>query len=279
MCLIVFAWQVVPGMPLVAAANRDEFLERPTRAADWWDEHPDIYAGRDLRGGGSWMGVTRSGRFAAVTNVRGPNEKRADAPSRGALVADYLAGALSPHEYVAALAPRAADYNGFNLLLADGDTLLWYSNRETGETPDARNGQPLTRGIYGLSNAGLDTPWPKVVRAKAQFASLLCQGAPDDAYFDMLTDTTQAHDCRLPATGMTIEMERLLSPVCIVSPGYGTRSSTMVRLCDGQAPQLIERLLPNDLQPRPAPQAVRGQRIGTCGMPASGNSGPLRVKP
>lgn len=281
MCLIVFAWQVVPGMPLVAAANRDEFHERPTQPAGWWNEHPDIYAGRDLRGGGSWMGITRGGRFAAITNVRGPDERRTDAPSRGALVADYLAGTLSPRDYLDVIASRAGAYNGFNLLLGDGDSLLWYSNREL-EGADTRNGQPLPRGIYGLSNAALDTPWPKVVRAKAQFASLLCQGAPDDAYFEMLTDTTQAHDCRLPATGVDIELERLLSPVCIVSPGYGTRSSTLVRLCDGRPPQLIERLLPEGLQPRPAPPPQaggKGRRIGTCGMPASENSGPLRSKP
>ena len=240
MCLIVFAWQVVPGLPLIAAANRDEFYERPAQPAGWWDDHPDVYAGRDLRGGGSWMGITRGGHFAAVTNVRAPAEHRADAPSRGALVADYLTGTASAQEYVAALADRADAYNGFNLVLGDRDTLLWFSNR--GQA-DARNGQPLPRGIYGLSNDLLDAPWPKVVRTKAQFASLLCQGAPDDAYFEMLTDTTQARDCRLPATGVGIELERVLSAVCIESPTYGTRTSTLVQLYADRAPVLSERLV------------------------------------
>ncbi len=240
MCLIVFAWQVVPGLPLIAAANRDEFYERPAQPAGWWEDHPDVYAGRDLRGGGSWMGITRSGRFAAITNVRAPAEHRADAPSRGALVADYLTGTATAQEYIAAIADRADAYNGFNLVVGDRDTLLWFSNR--GQA-DARNGQPLPRGIYGLSNGLLDAPWPKVVRTKAQFASLLCQGAPSDAYFEMLTDTTQTRDCRLPATGVGIELERVLSAVCIESPSYGTRTSTLVQLYADRAPVLSERLV------------------------------------
>lgn len=240
MCLIVFAWQVVPGMPLVAAANRDEFYERPTEPAGWWQDHPEVYAGRDLRGGGTWMGVTRDGRFAAITNVRAPAEQRAGAPSRGMLVADYLTGDGSAREYLAGIEARAEAYNGFNLVLGDRETLLWFSNRGK---HDPRNGQPLARGIYGLSNDLLDAPWPKVVRTKAQFSSLLCQGAPNDAYFEMLSDTAQARDCRLPATGVSLELERTLSAVCIESPGYGTRSSTLVQLYTDGAPALRERIL------------------------------------
>lgn len=238
MCLIVFAWHVIPGMPLMAAANRDEFFDRPALPAAWWDDHPQVHAGRDLRGGGTWLGISRNGRFAALTNVRAPGERRADAPSRGALVADYLAGRLAPADYIAAIAPDAAAYNGFNLLVGDADTLIWYSNaRECGP----RNGQPLPPGIYGLSNGGLDTPWPKVVRAKAQFSSLLCQGAPPDAYFDMLRDTTRASDCRLPRTGLDLERERVLSSICIESPDYGTRVSTLVQLPAEGEPVLVER--------------------------------------
>jgi uncharacterized protein with NRDE domain len=238
MCLIVLAWKVVPGMPLVAAGNRDEFYDRPATAADWWTDHPQVYAGRDLRGGGTWMGVTRDGRFAAITNVRAPSEKRSDAPSRGALVADYLTGAVSPEEYIAGIAPGAHVFNGFNLLVGDREKLLWFSNAAQG---DERNGKPLAPGVYGLSNATLDTPWPKVVRTKAQFASLLCQGAPKEAYFDMLTDTTRASDCRLPHTGVSVEWERILSAVCIASPGYGTRTSTVVQLYSDAAPVLCEQ--------------------------------------
>jgi len=262
MCLIVFAWQVVPGVPLIAAANRDEFYDRDTTPAAPWADAPHIYAGRDLKAGGSWMGITRpteigeaasgalpdlrvecgggdapSGvqaggaaapsRFAAITNVRNPQEHNPMAPSRGQLVADFLAGAMSAQEYVAQIAPRADEYNGYNLVLCDGKELVWYSNKGN---DDPRNGQPLEPGIYGLSNALLDSAWPKVLKTKAQFASLLCLGAPEDAYFEMLSDTARAPDMRLPETGVPIELERLLSAVKIESPNYGTRSSTVVKL-------------------------------------------------
>lgn len=243
MCLIVFAWQVVPGAPLVACANRDEFYDRPTRPAAPWPEHPAIYAGRDLKGGGSWMGITTEAagsRFAALTNIRGPHERRLDAPSRGALVADFLAGSMSAAEYIATIASGVDDYNGFNLVLGDRHALYWYSNRAGA---DPRNGQPLAPGIYGISNGLLDAPWPKVVRTKAEFASLLCQGAPEDAYFEMLADTTRAPDVRLPDTGIEIGLERTLSAVCIESPGYGTRTSTVVKVFDDAPAELHEKLL------------------------------------
>ncbi|XLZ71362.1 NRDE family protein [Massilia sp. SR12] len=229
MCLIVFAWQLVPGVPLIAAANRDEFYDRAATPAAPWAEAPHIYAGRDLKAGGSWMGITRPGpsRFAAITNVRKPQEHNPQAPSRGQLVADFLAGAMSAQEYVAQIAPGAGEYNGFNLVLCDGQELVWYSNKGD---EDPRNGQPLEPGIYGLSNALLDSAWPKVLKTKAQFASLLCLGAPEDAFFEMLSDTTRAPDMRLPETGVPLELERLLSAVKIESPNYGTRSSTVVKL-------------------------------------------------
>ena len=234
MCLIVFAWQVVP------AANRDEFYARPTAAAAWWEDHPQIHAGRDLQGGGTWLGITREGRFAALTNIRNPAERRDDVRSRGMLVADYLEGDMAPEDFIADAMQSSADYNGYNLIVGTRDKLIWYNNRDT---QDERNGQPLAPGIYGLSNASLDSPWPKVVRTKAQFSSLLCQGAPYDAYFEMLKDTTRANDCRLPKTGVDIEWERLLSAVCIESPTYGTRSSTVVQLYHHHAPTLIEHQL------------------------------------
>ena len=244
MCLIVFAWQVVPGAPLVAAANRDEFYDRPTAAACAWPENPNVYAGRDLKGGGSWMGINQQGpngpRFAALTNIRGPHERREDAPSRGALVADYLAGELDAEAYLARIAAGSEAYNGFNLVLGDRERLFWFSNRGGA---DPRNGLALAPGVYGISNSLLDAPWPKVVRTKAQFASLLCQGAPEDAYFEMLADTTRAPDLRLPDTGIALDLERVLSAVCIETAGYGTRTSTVVRLWDDAPAELHERLL------------------------------------
>jgi uncharacterized protein with NRDE domain len=240
MCLIVLAWKVIPGMPLIAASNRDESYDRPASPAEWWEGAPQVYAGRDLRADGTWQGITKSGKFAAITNIRAPGERRADAPSRGSLVADYLRGDLTAAEYVAQLASFEDDYNGFNLLVGDCDTLIWYSNRAG---HDARNGQPLTPGLYGLSNGLLDTPWPKVTRTKAHFASLLCQGAPDDAFFEMLTDTTRATDCRLPKTGVDLELERVLSAVCIESPTYGTRVSTLTQLYRPEMVRMQERLV------------------------------------
>jgi uncharacterized protein with NRDE domain len=239
MCLIVFAWQVIPDTPLIAAGNRDEFYDRPAQPADWWQDHPHVYAGRDLKGGGTWIGITRDSRFAAITNVRAPAEMRADAPTRGRLVSDYLAGDFTPEQYIAKIAQDADRYNGFNLLIGDRQQLIWFSNR----ADDERNGKPLAPGVYGLSNAGLDSCWPKVVRTKAQFASLLCQAAPEDAFFEMLTDTTRASDCRLPQTGVSLELERMLSAVYIESENYGTRSSTVVKLAANDEPILCERML------------------------------------
>lgn len=245
MCLIVFAWRVVPSVPLIAAANRDEFYARATAPAALWPEHPHVYAGRDLQAGGSWMGITQpsgepgSSRFAAITNIRAPSEHKDEAPSRGHLVADFLAGDMSPQAYIESIRPAAPAYNGFNLVLGDRDTLIWYSNK--GDA-DPRNGQPLAPGIYGLSNALLDAPWPKVLKTKAQFASLLCLGAPDEAFFEMLADTTPAPDMRLPETGVPLDTERMLSAVRIESPGYGTRTSTVVKLYE-HAPAVLHEVL------------------------------------
>lgn len=237
MCLIVFAWKLIPQCPLILAANRDEFFERPTQPAGWWDDHPQVYAGRDLKAGGTWLGVDRSGRVAALTNIRNGHPPADDKRSRGELVANFLSGDAEPRDYIDHVRETASAYNGFNLLIGDGDGLYWISNE--GEA----SFKSLEPGIYGLSNGSLDTPWPKVVRAKAQFASLLCTGAPDDAYYEMLADTTRPADNRLPDTGVSLEWERLLSPICIESERYGTRASSIVRLLDGGRAELRERVI------------------------------------
>jgi len=244
MCLIVFAWRVIPGLPLVACANRDEYYDRPATPAGPWPDAPNIIAGRDLRGGGSWMGVTKTGpngpKFAALTNIRAPGDWRTDAPTRGALVADFLKGDEDAPAYLECIAPGADAYNGFNLILGDAQGMYWFSNRAG---LDPRNGKALEPGIYGVSNGLLDAPWPKVVCTKATFASLLLQGAPEEAYFEMLADTTRAPDMRLPDTGVPIDLERQLSAVCIEIPGYGTRTSTVVKLYGDAEPELHERIL------------------------------------
>ena len=237
MCLIVFAWKLIPGCPLILAANRDEFYARPSQRADWWQDYPHVYAGRDLQAGGTWLGINRQGRFAGLTNIRDGKDKSGNAPTRGALVADYLQGELDAEAYLQKLSTDAKQYQGFNLILGDASNIYWFSNQGSVKL------QSLEPGIYGLSNGLLDTPWPKVVRAKAQFASLLCQTAPDDAYFEMLADTTRPPDHRLPQTGVSLEWERLLSSICIDSPDYGTRVSSLVRIHDHHEAALIERLI------------------------------------
>jgi uncharacterized protein with NRDE domain len=224
MCLIAFAWRAHPDFPLVVAANRDEWRARPTAPADWWDGRPDLLAGRDLEAGGTWMGITRSGRFCAVTNFRDPSDKRGTARSRGELVADFLAGHDSPEAYCTRLAARSGDYNGFNLLAGFGDSLVYFGSREG----EARAVEP---GVHALSNHLLDEPWPKVRRAREAMRAALGDG--DEPLFKMLSDASPGADDELPDTGVGLAWERRLSPVLIVGEDYGTRASTVLRIAAG----------------------------------------------
>jgi uncharacterized protein with NRDE domain len=221
MCLILVAWRAHPDFPLVVAANRDEFFARPTAPAGWWGEAPDILAGRDLQAGGTWLGVNRRGVFAGLTNFRDPSRQRPDAPSRGALVAEGLAGGAPVAERLAWLARHGGAYNGFNLIFSDGRELAVHESV-------SGNGQVLGPGIYGLSNHLLDTPWPKVVAAKSRLHTAL-ESLPDTAaLLALLRDDRPAPDDALPRTGVSLEWERLLSAAFIRAPGYGTRSSTVI---------------------------------------------------
>ncbi len=228
MCVIYIAFDADRERPLAIAANRDEFYSRPTAAAGFWEDHPNIYAGRDLVGGGTWFGVTRSGRFAAVTNYRDPNAPNGTR-SRGHLVADFLKADMPAGEYVKKTEAAAHEFSGFNLIAGEMNErhrdLYYYSNHGSGI-------RKLSSGIYGLSNHLLDTPWPKVARGKERFAALFASGAGADEYFDLLKDEKLADDIDLPATGVGEEIERLLSAIFIRSPEYGTRSSTVL-LFDG----------------------------------------------
>lgn len=221
MCLILVAWRSHPDFPLVVAANRDEFFARRTAGADFWDDDPQILAGRDLEGGGTWMGVTRVGRFAALTNYRDPLSQRPDAPSRGALVANFLAGDDGIDAYLDRIRPHAAAYNGFNLLLGEGDRLVWFSN-VAGEPTE------LAPGVYGISNHLLDSPWPKVGAGKAALARALGALPDVEPMFELLRDDSVHPDEALPRTGVSLEWERLLSSAFVRAPGYGTRSSTVL---------------------------------------------------
>ena len=220
MCLIAIAWQAHPDHPFVVAANRDEWRDRPASAAHWWPDAPGLLAGRDLQAGGTWMGITRGRRFAAVTNFRDPSERRSTALSRGSLVTAFLLGDEAPGAFLSRLAGSASRYNGFNLLVGDGNSLLYFGSREG----EARAVDP---GVHALSNHLLDGPWPKVQKARAALGESLGDG--DEPLFAMLSDATPAPDSQLPDTGVGIERERLLSPILIVGPDYGTRASTVLR--------------------------------------------------
>jgi uncharacterized protein with NRDE domain len=226
MCLIVFAWEASPKARLALAANRDEFFARRTAPAAWWADAPDVLAGRDLEAGGTWLGVARSGRFAALTNFRDASApKRDGAPSRGALAADFLRGDAAAADYVAAVQPRAGRYHGFNLVVSDGAELWSFSNVEGGPVR-------LGPGVRGLSNHLLETPWPKVTAARARLEAALgaADGAPEleRRLLDLLADRTTAPDGALPSTGLPLDWERALSAAFVELPGYGTRTSTVL---------------------------------------------------
>ncbi len=229
MCLILIAWHAHPRYPVVIAANRDEFFARPTEAARFWEDAPEILAGRDLTAGGTWMGVTRHGRFAALTNYREPEHKRADAPSRGALVKDFLAGTLPAEDYLASLNGKTDAYNGFNLICGTFDDGLWHlCNREVSIAKGNKGAMRLPPGIFGLSNHLLDTPWPKVAQGKSDLAAAIKALPSDRPLFELLRDDRIHEDERLPRTGISLDWERILSAAFVRAPNYGTRSSTVL---------------------------------------------------
>lgn len=224
MCVIFFAIGHLPEMPLVLLANRDEFYERPTLAAAPWRGHPHVRGGRDLVSGGTWLGVTDGGRFAAVTNYRDPSAAKGTR-SRGQLVSDFLMSDVPVSEYMAGVVRAAGEYSGFNLIAGEiaggGITAAWFSDR--GERVEI-----LTPGIYGLSNSLLDTPWPKVTKGKAALRRILNNGIDREAMFGLLADRELADDADLPQTGIGYEREKALSAIFIETPVYGTRCSTVI---------------------------------------------------
>ncbi|SDQ22754.1 Uncharacterized conserved protein, contains NRDE domain [Pseudomonas sp. UC 17F4] len=232
MCLIAFAWRPGHAQPLIVAANRDEFYARPSRVLGAWEDAPGVYAGRDLEAGGTWLGVGPNGRFAALTNIRDPQQPQGTR-SRGELVAAFLRGELGVEAYLDQVASRSQQYSGFNLLVADSTQLGYLNARQA--TP-----QLLGAGVYGLSNAGLDTPWPKLVKARAGLQLQLADPQPQ-RLLELLGDNLPAADSELPETGVGLGTERLLSSVFIASQNYGTRASTVLIVeADGRR-QMVER--------------------------------------
>jgi uncharacterized protein with NRDE domain len=233
MCLALIAHQAHPAYPLIVAANRDEFHERPTATVHWWPN--GILAGQDLSAGGTWFGVLRSGRIALLTNYRdgrGPDRR---ARSRGELVVSALATPAAPEPTLTGLMLEGAAYAGFSLIAGYPGGLYCVSNRG-GEL------QRLGAGIFGLSNHLLDAPWPKVRRSKARLAAAVATPTLDpEALFSLLDDRTPAPDAELPETGVGVERERFLSSPFIVGDSYGTRSSSVLLIgADGRA-RLVER--------------------------------------
>ncbi len=237
MCLLVLAWNTHPRYRLVAAANRDEFHDRPAAPLGWWADAPHVLAGRDLRAGGTWMGVTRGGRFGIVTNFRDLEAPPApEAPSRGRLVPEYLAGAAEPGEYLARLTGTAAAFAGFNLLVGDRDSLRYLSNRDLGGP------RTLAPGIYGLSNHRLDTPWPKLVRTRQRFSTALDSEDLDAGrFFDLLDDREPAGGNAMQDTGLAADWERALSSPFVRHDRYGTRCSTVLLADHDGRTTVIER--------------------------------------
>lgn len=239
MCLIAVAWQALPGTPLVIAANRDEFHARAATAAAPWDDAPQVFGGRDRVQGGGWLAVNaQARRLAAVTNVRRMVPPDPEAPSRGRLVADFARADTGVAGFLDALHDDAPRYAGFNLLLWDGAAMRFATNHPEPSV------QPLSPGLHLVSNASLDTPWPKAERLRTAMTDWLALAEPrrtPEPLFEALADRRQAPDAALPDTGVGLAHERMLSPPFIVSPGYGTRASTVVMAHDDGGIDFIER--------------------------------------
>ena len=237
MCLLLISYNVNPAYKLIIAANRDEFYNRPTVSAKFWEDNPSLLAGKDIQAGGTWMGITEYGRFAAITNYRDPKHLRKDAPSRGKIVTDYLTGNDTAEDYGTKILRDSEKYNGYNLIFGSISSLMYFSNQ-------AKKLLKLDPGIYGLSNHLLDTPWPKVEKSKRSFKKIVKnENIKEEDLFSVLSDNTRPPDDLLPETGMGLEIERAVSPVFVSTPFYGTRSSTVVFVDSGDNVRFIEKSL------------------------------------
>jgi uncharacterized protein with NRDE domain len=236
MCLILFSYNNHPEYRLIVVANRDEFYSRPTAPAAYWKDDSNIVGGRDLEKMGTWMGITKKGRFAAITNYRDPSFEMKNAKSRGELVSNYLGGNDSPMEYLNKAKYESDLYNGFNLLVGDLSSLLYFSNRNN-EIVE------VSQGVHGLSNHILDTPWPKVKKGKNALKKNIENEKilNPNALLELLADSDQANESELPNTGVGLERERVLSPLFIKGLDYGTRSSTVLLIDHNNCVTFVER--------------------------------------
>ncbi len=251
MCLILFAYCHHPKYRFILAANRDEYYDRPTLPLHFWPDNPSVLAGRDLKARGTWLGVSRHGRLAALTNYREPAAVDPGAPSRGELVKNFLEGDNDAETYLKQVAAVGAAYSGFNLLVGERDSLWYYSNRGSGILR-------VSPGIHGISNHLMDTPWPKIAGGKSDLDRLLRNDmVEEEALFHLLGDRTYPPTVQLPDTGVGAAWERILSPRFIASSVYGTRSASLVFIGTDLSVAVVERTFVADNADQRAPTTRR----------------------
>jgi len=237
MCLIVMAYNYHPEYKLIFAANRDEFYKRPSSGADFWKDEPSLLAGKDLKEGGTWCGITKNGRFAAITNYRDMKLIKEDVLSRGSIVTDFLLGTSSPELYSKGLADSADLYNGYGLIFGNKSELFFFSNQ-------TKKINKIEAGIHGLSNHLLNTPWFKVKRGKELLKKAIDNKATlVDDLFIMLSDKTLSPEKELPDTGLSKDIEKSISSIFVETPDYGTRSSTVILIDKNDNVTFIEKSL------------------------------------
>ncbi|MEC5423824.1 NRDE family protein [Virgibacillus sp. C22-A2] len=236
MCLINFHLNNHPNYKLIVAANRDEFYDRPTAPAQFWEDEPEILAGRDLLQKGTWLGITKRGRFAALTNFRDPDQMVTGKASRGEIVKNYLAGNTDPLNFLQSLKNSKDNYTGFNVIVGNTEQLFHYNNIENEITE-------IPSGTHGLSNHSLNTPWPKVTKGKKRLSEYITdqEVIQTNVLFEIISDAEEAQDWNLPETGVSLDLERKLSPLFIKTPNYGTRSSTVLIVGHDDTVTFVER--------------------------------------
>lgn len=240
MCILFTAYRTHPDYPLIVAANRDEMYARPTKEAHFWEDEPNILAGRDLEQLGTWLGITKTGRFAALTNYRNPNEKREGKQSRGHIVRNFLTSDKAPFDFLNDLQQEREQYPGFNVLVADQTSLYYYSNVEN-------KIKKVENGVHGLSNHLLNTPWPKVEKGKKRLQALVDKNDINkEQLFQLLADKDYAETDQLPSTGVPLEIEKQLSSIFIDMEQYGTRCSTVLLIAKDGTVSFYERSFPTE---------------------------------
>lgn len=235
MCLLLIANNSHPNYKLIIGANRDEFYNRPTEQAHFWEDKLNILAGRDLQARGTWLGISETGKIAALTNFREGLKQKDNAPTRGLLTVNYLKDFLKPADYLSKIKSISNEYNGFNLVLGEIENLYYFSNK--------RNlVEKLETGVYGLSNGLLDSNWPKVLESRIKFQEIIKKtDLLTDDVFKILSDRSIVEDEFLPDTGIPKEIEKILSAVFIKTEKYGTRCSTVVMVDSSNKVQFVER--------------------------------------